>query len=54
MTYTVGTYSPGNEFVVKLINMEVLPTAPSPTTTHLTLSIYVEITHNILFKLYTL
>ena len=34
-TYMVGTYSPGNEFVVYDINMHVFPTDPSPTTTHL-------------------
>lgn len=32
---TVGTYSTGNESVVYDINMHVLPTVPSPTTTHL-------------------
>ena len=34
-TYMVGTYSPGKELVVYDINMHVLPTDPSPTTTHL-------------------
>lgn len=34
-TYTVGTYSPGKLSVVYEINMHVLPTVPSPTTTHL-------------------
>lgn len=34
-TYTVGTYSPGKLSVVYDINMHVLPTVPSPTTTHL-------------------
>ena len=34
--YTVGTYSSGNLFVVYDMSMQVLPTAPSPTTTHLT------------------
>lgn len=34
-TYTVGTYSPGKLSVVYEINMQVLPTVPSPTTTHL-------------------
>ena len=33
--YMVGTYSPGKELVVYDINMQVLPTDPSPTTTHL-------------------
>lgn len=32
---TVGTYSEGNLLVVYEINRQVLPTAPSPTTTHL-------------------
>ena len=32
---TVGTYSEGNLLVVYEINKQVLPTAPSPTTTHL-------------------
>ena len=31
---TVGTYSDGNLLVVYDINRHVLPTAPSPTTTH--------------------
>ena len=31
---TVGTYSEGNLFVVYEIRRQVLPTAPSPTTTH--------------------
>lgn len=35
VTYTVGTYSPGKLSVVYDINMHVLPTVPSPTTTHL-------------------
>lgn len=34
-TYTVGTYSPGKLSVVYDISIQVLPTAPSPTTTHL-------------------
>ncbi len=34
ITYTVGTYSPGKLSVVYEINMHVLPTVPSPTTTH--------------------
>lgn len=34
-TYTVGTYSTGNESVVYDISIHVLPTVPSPTTTHL-------------------
>lgn len=34
-TYTVGTYSPGKLSVVYEINIQVLPTVPSPTTTHL-------------------
>lgn len=34
-TYTVGTYSPGKLSVVYEINIHVLPTVPSPTTTHL-------------------
>lgn len=34
-THIVGTYSPGNELVVYDINIHVLPTEPSPTTTHL-------------------
>lgn len=29
---TVGTYSPGKEFVVYDISMHVFPTLPSPTT----------------------
>ena len=33
-TYIVGTYSPGNELVVYDMSIHVLPTAPSPTTTH--------------------
>lgn len=33
-TYTVGTYSPGKLSVVYDISMQVLPTVPSPTTTH--------------------
>lgn len=32
---TVGTYSEGNLLVVYDIRRQVLPTAPSPTTTHL-------------------
>ena len=32
---TVGTYSEGNLLVVYEISKHVLPTAPSPTTTHL-------------------
>jgi hypothetical protein len=32
---TVGTYSLGNLFVVYEMRRQVLPTAPSPTTTHL-------------------
>ena len=32
---TVGTYSEGNLFVVYEMSKHVLPTAPSPTTTHL-------------------
>ena len=32
---TVGTYSPGNLFVVYDMSKHVFPTAPSPTTTHL-------------------
>ena len=32
---TVGTYSCGNLFVVYEMRRHVLPTAPSPTTTHL-------------------
>ena len=35
MAYIVGTYSPGNELVVYDISIHVLPTEPSPTTTHL-------------------
>jgi len=35
MTYTVGTYSPGKLSVVYEISMQVFPTVPSPTTTHL-------------------
>ena len=31
----MGTYSPGNESVVYEISIQVLPTVPSPTTTHL-------------------
>lgn len=34
-TYTVGTYSAGKLSVVYEINMQVFPTVPSPTTTHL-------------------
>ena len=33
-TYIVGTYSPGKELVVYDMSIHVLPTAPSPTTTH--------------------
>lgn len=33
--YTVGTYSPGKLSVVYEMSMHVLPTVPSPTTTHL-------------------
>lgn len=29
-TYTVGTYSEGNSFVVYVISIHVLPTVPSP------------------------
>lgn len=35
LSLTVGTYSDGNLFVVYEIKRQVLPTAPSPTTTHL-------------------
>lgn len=35
ITYTVGTYSPGKLSVVYEISIQVLPTVPSPTTTHL-------------------
>lgn len=35
ITYTVGTYSPGKLSVVYEMSMHVLPTVPSPTTTHL-------------------
>lgn len=34
VTYIVGTYSPGNEFVVYEMSIHVFPTEPSPTTTH--------------------
>lgn len=34
-TYTVGTYSPGNELFTWAIIMQVFPTVPSPTATHL-------------------
>jgi hypothetical protein len=34
-TNTVGTYSPGKLSVVYDISMQVFPTVPSPTTTHL-------------------
>ena len=34
-TYTVGTYSPGKLSVVYEMSIHVLPTVPSPTTTHL-------------------
>ena len=34
-SYTVGTYSPGKLSVVYEMSMQVLPTVPSPTTTHL-------------------
>lgn len=34
-THMVGTYSPGNEFVVYEMSIQVFPTEPSPTTTHL-------------------
>lgn len=34
-TYTVGTYSPGKLSVVYEISIQVFPTVPSPTTTHL-------------------
>ena len=34
-TYTVGTYSAGKLSVVYEISMQVFPTVPSPTTTHL-------------------
>lgn len=34
-THTVGTYSPGKLSVVYEMSMQVLPTVPSPTTTHL-------------------
>ena len=34
-TYTVGTYSPGKLSVVYDMSIHVLPTVPSPTTTHL-------------------
>lgn len=35
MLLTVGTYSEGNLLVVYDMRRHVLPTAPSPTTTHL-------------------
>ena len=35
LTYIVGTYSFGKLSVVKEIKRQVLPTAPSPTVTHL-------------------
>jgi hypothetical protein len=35
LSKTVGMYSPGKALVVYEINKQVLPTAPSPTTTHL-------------------
>ena len=35
VTHIVGTYSPGKELVVYEISIHVLPTEPSPTTTHL-------------------
>ena len=35
LTYTVGTYSAGKLSVVYEISMQVFPTVPSPTTTHL-------------------
>ena len=35
LVLTVGTYSEGNLLVVYEIRRQVLPTAPSPTTTHL-------------------
>jgi hypothetical protein len=34
VTHIVGTYSPGNEFVVYEMSIQVFPTEPSPTTTH--------------------
>jgi len=34
LSKTVGMYSPGNALVVYEIKRQVLPTAPSPTTTH--------------------
>ena len=37
---TVGTYSDGNLLVVYEIKRQVLPTAPSPTTTHLIVCIF--------------
>ena len=36
----VGTYSDGNLFVVYDMSRHVLPTAPSPTTTHLIVCIF--------------
>ena len=35
VTHTVGTFSVGNELYAYDISIHVLPTAPSPTTTHL-------------------
>ena len=41
LTYIVGTYSPGNEFVVYEMSIQVFPTEPSPTTTHfISLSVF--------------
>ncbi len=39
----VGMYSSGNVFVVYEISKHVLPTAPSPTTTHLIFCIEIKI-----------
>ena len=40
-SHIVGTYSPGNEFVVYEISIQVFPTDPSPTTTHfISLSVF--------------
>jgi len=43
---TVGTYSDGNLLVVYDMRRQVLPTAPSPTTTHLIVCILFHCNNN--------
>ena len=41
LVLTVGTYSEGNLLVVYEMRRQVFPTAPSPTTTHFIVCIFV-------------